>query len=72
MGSTIVLDGWAAPRALLGAGKRLFDSFDRDVDLYTVEHHTSPEPDDVKRFDDPADLRDARERAEGTTSPGTA
>ena len=50
----------------------LHDPDGHEVRFYTVEHRTSPEPDDVKRFDDPADLRDARERAEGTTSPGTA
>ena len=50
----------------------LHDPDGHEVRFYTVDHHTSPEPDDVKRFDDPADLRDARERAQRTTSPGTA
>jgi catechol 2,3-dioxygenase-like lactoylglutathione lyase family enzyme len=49
----------------------LHDPDGHEVRFYTVEHHTSSEPDEVKRFDDPAELRRLRERAErmtGTTS----
>ena len=42
----------------------LHDPDGHEVRFYTVEHHTSTGPDDVKRFDDPAELRRTRQKVE--------
>jgi catechol 2,3-dioxygenase-like lactoylglutathione lyase family enzyme len=48
----------------------LHDPDGHEVRFYTVEHHTPVEPDEVKRFDDPAELRRLRERVKRmTTNP---
>lgn len=47
----------------------LHDPDGHEVRFYTVEHHTSAEPNDAKRFDDPAELLRLRERAERMTTP---
>jgi hypothetical protein len=52
-------------------GELDISTFDHEVRFYTVEHHTSAEPDDVKRFDDPAELGRARQKVERTTTTTT-
>jgi catechol 2,3-dioxygenase-like lactoylglutathione lyase family enzyme len=46
----------------------LHDPDGHEVRFYTMEHHTSSDADDVKRFDDPDELRRLRERVERTTT----
>ena len=46
----------------------LHDPDGHEVRFYTMEHHTSSEPEEVKRFDDPAELLRLRERVERTAT----
>ena len=49
----------------------LHDPDGHEVRFYTVEHHTSVESGDVKRFDDPDELRRIRQRVERTSTTTT-
>ena len=59
-GVHVASTGWILPL--------LHDPDGHEVRFYTMEHHTSSEPEEVKRFDDPAELLRLRERVERTAT----